>query len=418
MDTANKLLETLLGLPDIEVKAVEVREQDIRITVQSTQPYTHCRLCGQKIEQFYGHDREVLLRHLPILGKPTFLCIFPARYRCLSCAGEPTTTQQLEWYSPRSRYTKAYEQHLLLSLVNSTVEDVSLKEDVGYEALMGIVDRYVGKVVEWTIFTSLLILGIDEISLKKGHRDFVVIISARLGDRVVVLGVLEDRKKETVKRFLLSIPKRLRKTVEVVCSDLYEGFAGAVKEVFGRRVKVIADRFHVAKLYRQGMEKLRKQEMKRLKKALPDSEYKQLRGVMWALRKKPTDLNDKERAALVLLFKYSPLLQQAYEKERALTGIFDDPITKRQAQARIRKWKAQVLASGLSCFDPFLKTLEKWMDAITNYFTDRLSSGFVEGLNNKIKVIKRRCYGIFNIQHLFQRIELDLNGYQKYGIQS
>lgn len=57
---------------------------------------------------------------------------------------------------------------------------------------------------------------------------------------------------------------------------------------------------------------------------------------------------------------------------------------------------------------------EKWMEEITNYFTDRQSSGFVEGLNNKIKVIKRRCYGIFNIQHLFQRIELDLNGCRIY----
>lgn len=137
---------------------------------------------------------------------------------------------------------------------------------------------------------------------------------------------------------------------------------------------------------------------------------------MWALRKKPADLREEERATLVLLFKHSPLLKQAYDKERALTAIFDEKISKRKANLKLRRWTAQVMAKKLTCFDSFLKTLDKWIDKITNYFSHRQSSGFVEGLNNKIKVIKRRCYGIFNVQHLFQRIELDLRGYDKYLI--
>ena len=68
----------------------------------------------------------------------------------------------------------------------------------------------------------------------------------------------------------------------------------------------------------------------------------------------------------------------------------------------------RVQKSGLKCFDEFLKTLEHWWEEITNYFIDRANSGFVEGLNNKLKVLKRRCYGIFNRDHLFQRIYLDL----------
>ena len=64
----------------------------------------------------------------------------------------------------------------------------------------------------------------------------------------------------------------------------------------------------------------------------------------------------------------------------------------------------------ITCFNNFIKTLEKWFDDITNFFIQRETSGFVEGFNNKIKVLKRRCYGIFNIQHLYQRIFLDLEG--------
>ena len=69
----------------------------------------------------------------------------------------------------------------------------------------------------------------------------------------------------------------------------------------------------------------------------------------------------------------------------------------------------------MTCFDTFLGTLENYMIPITNYFRNRLNSGFVEGLNNKIKVIKRRCYGIYNPEHLFQRITLDLAGYAKFA---
>ena len=73
--------------------------------------------------------------------------------------------------------------------------------------------------------------------------------------------------------------------------------------------------------------------------------------------------------------------------------------------------------SGLHCLDDFLNTLTRWWEEITNYFVNRDSSGFVEGLNNKLKVLKRRCYGIFNLNHLFQRISLDLDGYRLFAAQ-
>jgi transposase len=68
---------------------------------------------------------------------------------------------------------------------------------------------------------------------------------------------------------------------------------------------------------------------------------------------------------------------------------------------------------GLDCFNSFLVTLDKRLEEITNYFVARQNSGFVEGLNNKIKVIKRRCYGIFKAGHLFQRLFIDLAGYEE-----
>jgi transposase len=90
-------------------------------------------------------------------------------------------------------------------------------------------------------------------------------------------------------------------------------------------------------------------------------------------------------------------------------------LSKKQAQSKIRRWIQQVQKSGLQCFDSFLKLLNTWWEEITNYFIHRENSGFVEGFNNKVKVLKRRCYGIFNLQHLFQRISLDLHGYRMFA---
>ena len=86
-----------------------------------------------------------------------------------------------------------------------------------------------------------------------------------------------------------------------------------------------------------------------------------------------------------------------------------------KADRNIKLWMKKVKASELTCFDPFLTTLENHYDSILNYFKHRHSSGFVEGFNNKIKVIKRRCYGILNTVKLFQRIHLDPVGFELYS---
>jgi transposase len=298
--------------------------------------------------------------------------------------------------------------------VNSTVSDVSIKEDIGYEAVMGVIQRNIETKVNWGEIERLNVIGIDEISLKKGHKDFVVIVTTRDRDKITIIAVLNDRKKSTVKAFLSSIPKRLKKTVIAVCSDMYDGYINAAKEVFGEDVVVVVDRFHIAKLYRKGMDNLRKKEISRLKKELAEEEYRKLKGAMWILRKDAKELAEEELEVLKLLFKYSSILEISYKLCNDLTDIFDSDISKSEAQLKINDWKNKVIKSGLTCFNTFLSTLAKRMCEIVNYFISRQTSGFVEGLNNKIKVIKRRCYGIFNVEHLFQRIHLDLVGYSLF----
>jgi len=405
-----------LDIPDVEIIEVKQDKQgSYLITVESTLDYAYCHVCGREITRYKGHDRPITLRHLPILGHAVYVQLRPKRFECPYCAHKPSSTQQLSWYKPKSPHTIAYEEHILLQLVNSTIQDVALKTGLGYEAVAGIVDRYLARQVDWTTLDRLEVLGLDEIALKKGHDDYVVIVTARLSDgQVKLLTILPDRDKATVKDFLAHIPLRLHRTIHTVCTDMWKAYIQAAQEVLGQAIIVI-DRYHLAKKYRACADTLRKQEQARLKAELPAAEYQSLKGAMWAFRKNKTDLDTPEAEVLARLFTYAPALKTAYDFREALTAIFEQDLTKTQATQAIQTWRKEVETSDLKCFDPFLTTLDTYLDEITNYFLQRQSSGFVEGLNNKIKVLKRRCYGLTNLNHFFQRLSLDLEGYRLFA---
>lgn len=406
-----------LDIPDVQVLQTEINAHgELIITIESTKDWAKCRQCGRKIDKFHGHDQWVTIRYLPVFGRTTYLRYRPKRYQCGHCEEKPTTTQQVEWHDPRSPHTVVYDDHVLLQLVNATLEDVSVKEHLPYDTVAGVLERRVQNKVDWSAYSSLGVLGLDEIALKKGHRDFVVIVTAHLVDegRVVILGVLPNREKETVVAFLRSIPERLRWTIYTACCDMYAGYVEAVREELSS-ARIVIDRFHLAEKYRQAADDLRKQELKRLKKELSAADYQKLKGSLWAFRKRSAALNAEEQQVLQRLFGYSPKLALAYQLREQLTAIFDRSLSKSAAKTEIRAWVRQVQQSGLRCFDDFLKTLKHWWEEITNFFVDRANSGFVEGFNNKLKVLKRRCYGIFNVNNLFRRIYLDLEGYRLFG---
>ena len=400
----------LLGLSEVEIDAIYLRNgSELVIDVESTQEDTTCRNCGEICEK-HGYDRQTELRHLPILGYKTYIRIKPHRGICNRCDVKPvTTTQTLDWYDRRSRHTKPYEDYLLFELVNSTFSDVSRKEDLDSHTIESILNKKIETRTEFSAIKSLGVLGVDEISLRKGHKKYVSVITYRATDKVHILTVLEGRNKLAVKSFFESIPRRLRLTVSAVCSDLYEGYINASKEVFGDKV-ITADRFHVAKLYRKKLVNIRKSELAKLKKNLSSSKYQDLKDSIALLRKGKDYFTEEEKEVVKKLFDLSPKLRLAYQFSRELTAIFDTHQTKKQAEIQLQEWINTVQKSDLKAFDGFIVTLAKYMNEISNYFVARNNSGFVEGFNNKIKVLTRRSYGIKSAKRLFQRIKLDTEG--------
>lgn len=409
----------LLGLSDVKVTNVSsnLSTGQIIITVESTRKETLCQHCQQPAKS-HGKGRNLRLRHLPMFGKETIIEIMPRRFRCEHCDGNPTTTEILGWYTPNSKLTKPLEHHLLFELVNSTVADVSRKSCLNYHTVEALLDDYIETEIDFSKIDTLGVLGLDEISLKKGYRDFVTLITYRVDDNVNVLGVIDGREKASVIRFLRNIPDRLSNTIQAVCCDLYDGYMNAFQEVFDGKIPVVADRFHVRQLYRKSLISLRKSELKRLKKELSEEKYAELKPAIALLRRQKDYFSAEEKVVVDPLFSLSPKLKQGYQLSRELTGIFDSDITPESAKEKIAEWMNAVANSELNCFNHFVKTLVKYQTQIANYFEARYTSGFVEGFNNKVKVLKRRCYGLSDITRLFQRLILDTVGMVRFAPQA
>lgn len=389
---------------------------NIILTVESKCKQTHCHQCGKAATKRHGYGETMKVRHTSILDTPVILKIKPVRYLCEHCDDGPTTLEKFDWLAKGGKITKGLEAYIQRSLINSTIQDVARKTDISYSTISTMLSHSIGDAVNWDNLHDLHTIGIDEISNRKGFQDFVAIISAKDSEgNLSVLAVLDDRKKETVLDLFQSIPGELKKTVKHVCTDMYDGFVNAAVEVFGQQ-KVVVDRYHVAKLYRQPLDDLRVKEMKRLKSVLSTQEYVELKGMMWILRKQHECLTEADKDKLALLYQYSPLLKKAHSQALKLTHIFNTHSDRKSAMAKVERWIQQVQKSELTCFDKFIGTLTKYKSSIVNYFKDRKNSGFVEGLNNKIKVIKRRCYGFTKTESLFQRLTLDLQGWRMQGI--
>jgi transposase len=266
----------------------------------------------------------------------------PSRYQCQDCEGHPTTTQVLGWSDGNSLHSFAYDNHILLQLLNSTVEDVRVKEELSYDRVAGVLERRIETNVDWATMVEIEILGLDEISLRKGQGNYVTLVTGRFRDGdIEILGVLPGREKAVVVEYLRLIPRRILQTIQAVCCDLWEAYVEAVREEIPS-AGIVADSFHVARHYRDAADEIRKTELQRLKKELSKEEYKKLNGSFRAFRKNAKDLNKEERKVLRSFFEYSPCARQVYDFREQFTAIYDMNLSRKQAKSKFLRWILQV----------------------------------------------------------------------------
>jgi transposase len=303
--------------------------------------------------------------------------------------------------------TREYENYCLKFLINSTIKDVSEKLNTTEEVVEGIINRNIKTNINWSE-TKPTIMGLDEIALRKGHSHYLTIVSD-----------LNGNSKDDILPFLQSIPKEILLSLEGVTIDMGASYFSALKELiddvdrFNRIVTI--DRFHVAKLLGDKVDKERKKVVKKLKIEFEndDDKLESIKATMWPFRHHRDDLSEDENNRLEKLFELAPSLKECYKLREELYEIFElEKISKEEAKEKIDEWckKANLFETkGFNPFTSFIKTYINFEENILNYFTNRISSGPVEGLNNKIKVIKRRGFGFRNIANFAKRLFLDIN---------
>jgi transposase len=257
-------------------------------------------------------------------------------------------------------------------------------------------------------------LGIDEISTRKGHRHFVCVITDI--DRGRVIEVLENRLKETVVAYLRALPESVRSSIRYVSIDMWEPYYQAVVEALPNRVKVVVDRFHVMQQLTEALTRSRR-EIQRSMKSKKDRD--ELKGLRWILVKNEVNLDEEERAKLKALSKKYPELKKCHKLKEDFREIFEKEKTRPKAKKKLAAWKRRARRSGLKSLDGFLGTIDNWEEWILNYFSSgKVTNGVVEGLNTKIKLIKRRAYGYRNNDNFRQRILIECGeqNEQKSGV--
>jgi transposase len=193
-----------LDITSLEITAQSTDKQgNIILDVVSKKTYSLCHKCGKPATKRNGIAPVRLIQHLSILDTKVYLRIAPVRYFCEYCDDHPTTTEQYDWCDRNASTTKGLDDYIMRCLINSTIEDVSKKENIGQRVINGVLDRQVAKTVDWNKVDSLETIGIDEIAIKKGHGSYMTIISAKSKDNYSrVIAVLGGREKDTVKTFL------------------------------------------------------------------------------------------------------------------------------------------------------------------------------------------------------------------------
>ena len=389
-------LTKVLDLPEFKVVWYELDEErkELKLVCEHRHSYGICSICKQVSN---SHHQSVWrqVRDLPAFGYKVFVLFLGRRFNCEHC--ESPFTELLQSIGFRRRHTKRFEQDVYQRAQEKSISATMREVQLGYTATAGAFYRQARLAQERTPRETFRVLGIDEIALKKGHKDFILILSDL--ERHIVLDVLPDRKKATLENWIDELSEKERKCILVVSIDMWRPYALAIK---GRlpSAALVADRFHVTKNLHKALDRARRDIQRHLDKDI----QQQVKGCRWPLLKPREKLSVKQETKLMQVYNACPALRTFHLLKEEFHLIFDKIHDSKQAERFLLAWRTKAEQSGSKHLIKFANTLRNWWTEILNYFKERVTNGFVEGINNRIKLIKRRGYGYLNIENFKMRV--------------
>lgn len=391
-----------LGLPEFRVLGAHEDEHHIIIYLEKKVALGVCPQCGKVSDSV--HDRRISnIQDIPLRGKGVILRLIKRRYLCQNGQCERAHlrlpfAERYESIGKNQRRTKRLNRHIYRLAKKMTLIDVA---DLLTEQYTPISDCTVGRIYHALAEEELAgrrdpllwAIGLDEFSIKKRH-NYATVITDLVAHKLV--DTFEKRDKETVKEHLGRLPHK--ELIKWAVIDMSSSFAWAIWEALPG-VRVVIDKFHVVQQVIKALDEVRK----RIQRAKPKGKKRPIYNLRYRLRKGKEKLSPEEKAELAQVLGAEPELRLAYELKESLRDWYGLPGPVK-AREGLHQWYAQVEQSHLSEFTEVVETFKRWEPEILNYFYWRLTNGYTEGLNNKIKVIKRQGYGYRNFANFRRRI--------------
>jgi transposase len=374
-------LENLLNLPKVNIRNVIQEGKQAFLLLSCQEEEVKCNYCGSLTDELH-QTNSVLVRDLSISGQMVYLKVPRRKFYCKDC--QRFFTENLEFMEARRKYTVRYEEYIYGRVNVSSVEQVGREESLSWDQVNGIYQRQCkAKKKDWQ---GVKYLGMDEIAKRKGHQNFVTV----LGDieKGELIEVIDSHQQDKIIEVLMEKELEVREGVEQVSVDMWGGFPKVIEKVFPNAV-IVTDRFHVMKAVNEELNKIRKQTKLNVK----------IKGEKWLLLKNKEDLKEEELEKLELVLKQSARLRKAYEYKESFREIYEKVNDKEEGRLKFTEW----LENAKSIYTDVISTIRKNLDSICNYFLSRTTNGAMEGINNRLKLIKRQAYGFMNFDNMRNR---------------
>ena len=340
-----------------------------------------CGKCGKKARY---RDRRPMRRwrDLFLLKQPLVIVYAPCRVCCESCG---IHVEKVPWAAPRARVTKALAHEIAVWTRRLSWKDAAELFRVNWKTVMAVVKG----VVEWGLkhrkLKAVHEMGMDEVSRKKGHKYLTLFWDLK---RKVLLWIGEERTEATVEGFFKWWGKRRARSLRAVCLDMWRPYVKVVKAKATQAVLVF-DRFHVVRHLNEAIDEIRRKVMAQEKAPW----VALLKGTKYLWITNPWNLRQDKRLQLQALLKLNLPLVKAYILKEAFRRLWE--YTYRGAAAKwLAGWLRSVKRTKLEPLKKFAAMVEKHWDGILAWVDLGINNGVVEGMNNKIGLVKRRAFGL------------------------
>jgi transposase len=350
-----------------------------------------CHLCGHRAIGIHSRSQRNV-RDLNLASTTVYLQCHFRKIFCPAC--QRIVIEDLGLLHPYLRVTKRLAEYIHGLCKVMTVKEVAEHLDLDWKTVKNIDKFFLETHYGTPCFDGLRLLAVDEISIRKGHRYLTIILDYETG-RVVWIG--QNRKARTLSSFFNRLSKGQKKNLEAIVMDMWDPYIKAVKAKVPH-VKIVFDLFHVVAQFSKVIDKVRNSEYRKASK-----EQKEIfKGAKYLLLKN-TVRRFKERAQLAELLQINQVINTVYILKDQLKHIWT---------YRSRTWTTKALDQWCSLarflknqsLTKFVKMLERYSYGILNHCDYPLHTSKLEGVNNKIKVIKRKAYGFHDLRYFSLKI--------------